>query len=315
VTPVLNFEVRPFGYGGGVRLHWLNPADAAFHHVKIIRKTVNSFSGHNDPAATVIYSGKGVQTAPHQTVFRPSPAVTEVRHRCTIDSKGVLWATTYYYAIYAMNVAENDVSVAVVKSGGTPDVSVFEEVDVIGLLLEYISAYFKRQIAVQGLKVPSGVTELPVLDSPPLIENVKFPCISIHLDTDAPEGYSIGDDLNQLSAEGDATVHRRGYLAGFTLSITGWTENPEIRRHLYRHLKGCLLSARQLLEQSGVVNTRLTGRYAEDFEGYNMPLFSAAFSLTGQLQASVRVVPIEATITTITVNQPALSPVALQEGG
>ena len=315
MNPITALEVRPFGYGGGVRLYWLNPTDATFHHVKILRKTVNSFSGPNDPAATVIYSGKGSQTAPHQLVFRPSPTIPEVRHRYTIDSKGVLWATPYYYAVYAMNAAENDVSAAVVKSGMTPDVSVFEEVDVIGLLLEYIGAYFKRQIAVQGLMMPAGITAIPVLDSPPLIETVKFPCVSIHLDTDAPEGYAIGDDLNQLSQDGDSPVYRRGYLASFTLAITGWTENPEIRRQLYRHLKGCLLSARQLLEANGVINTRLIGRYAEDFDGYNVPLFSAAFSLTGQLQASVRVVPVSSVIATITVNEPTLSPVAVEEGG
>jgi len=317
MNPITHFEGRAFGYGGGVRLLWMNPDFPTLHHVKIVRKTTNLFEGPTDPSATVVYAGgRGILTRPYQTVFRPSPLQHEERHRSTLDTKAVQWATTYYYAAYAMNQDETDVSSPALLTVRTPDVSLLEEVDVIGLLMDYVRAYFKRQIVAHQFDLPAGITEVQVLDSPPLIDSVTFPCISLHLDSDAPDAYLIGDDTNQLNTEGDTAVHRRGYLASFNLAITGWTENPEIRRHLYRHLKGCLFSARQLLEQSGVMNTTLTGRYGEDFESYNLPMFSAAFNLKGDLQASVRVIPVEGTIAAITVADPTLLPITVtaQEG-
>lgn len=304
MNPVSGVERRPFAFGGAVRVFWINPTDATFDHVKVLRKTTGTFSGPSDPAATLIYTGRGLRTPSYQPVFRADPATAEVRVRSLVDAQGVLWATTYYYALYALNAAETDVSAAVIVSTTTPEISAFEEVDLIAVLMDYVRAYFQRQIQTGALVLRPGITELPVLDGPPLIDTVALPCLSIHLDADAPEAFALGDALTDGDASGDARVYRRGYLGTLTLAVTGWTENPDTRRALYRQLKACLISVRPLLADLGAINPTIAGHYAEDFEQYNLPMYLAALTLTATVETSVRAVPVAPSVVTVEVREP-----------
>lgn len=311
MNPITGIEARVFTFGGAVRLFWIAPTDVTYDHVKILRKTTNTISGPTDPTATLVYTGNGEQAVEFRSVFLPDDVAESDLYRTAIDLQSPAWNTTYYYAIYAMNAAESDVSTAVVASAVIPQVSTFEELDVIGQLLVFINSYLNQQIVTGALELPPGVTNVQVVDGPPLLDNLKFPCVALHLDEDAPVGFAVGDDVGHMDDSGDVEVARIGYMSRVAISVVGVTDNPEIRRHLYRLLKGALVAARPLLGRLGMLNMEITGHYSEDFSQYDMPLFSADLTLRGALATSIWVPPTELVITEVDVNQGVLTPQAI----
>lgn len=300
MNAVTNLRAMPLTFGGAVKLSWVNPIDAGFDHVRVIRKTAPGFSGPNDPSATVIYTGPGMASDPEESVFAPS--ADPARARSILDTVRVEWATTYYYAVYAMDQAEADVSAAALVTAITTLQTEFEEVDVIGSLIPFLDAYFRRQIAAGLLKVRSAVTEIPVVDGPPLMDTVKLPTVSLHLESDTPKGYTIGDVVHDLDQEGDQIVSREGYLSGVTVSIVGWTDNPETRRGLYRCMKGAMVAAKPFLDTLGMQNMQVSGSYLEEFESYEFPAFMARLTLQGDLVTSIRATNDIGVIQQITAN-------------
>lgn len=310
MNPVTAQRAVPMMFGGGVRLEWISPIDATFDHVTILRKPTNTISGPTDPSATVVYIGKGDVCTPYRTIARPIDGVTPARYRQIFDTMNIGYSLTYYYAIYAMDSGGIAISVAASMPAIMPSVSVFEELDVLQVLIDYINAYMNAQIVGQSLSLRSGQT-INVLNGPPLIDNATWPMVSVHLDDDHPSEFSLADSIGADDVTGDTTIHRRGYMSDASISVVGWTDNPDVRKSLYRNLKGSLISVRQLLENLGFMNIVVSGRYAEDFESYGMPLFFALFTIKGNLVTSVREVPTEGIIKTIEEEIPTLSVIAI----
>lgn len=307
MNPVASVEARPFTFGGSVRLLWINPTDAAYDHVIVLRKSSNSFSGPTDPSATVAYKGVGRQASEFRSVFLPDDVASSDLYRTILDDVAG-WNTTVYYAIYASNAAETVTAAAVVVAAALRPVSTFEELDVIGALIPFIGSYLNEQIATGALKVPNGVTAIDVVDGPPLLDGVQFPIVSLHLDADTPTSFAIGDNIGHLDDDGDNIVARRGFMSTVTIAIVGVTPNPEVRRFLYRSLKAALIAARELLEKHGLMNMEVSGRFTEDFINYDMPLFAAEMILRGAVATSVTVPPAEGIITEIDVYEGVLTP-------
>ncbi len=303
-------EVRPFTFGGGARLLWTNPTDATFDHVVILRKATEDISGIADPGATVAYRGVGKQAAEFRSVFLPDDVALSDLYRTILDDVAS-WNATLYYALYASDAAESDVSAPMVLPAAFAPVSTFEELDVIGTLLPFIGSYLNQQIATGTLRVPNGVTAIDVFDGPPLLDALQFPLVSLHLDDDKPAGFAIGDNIGHMDEDGDLPVSRRGFMSNVVVAVVGVTPNPEVRRHLYRMLKGALIAARQLLEQRGMLSMEVTGRFSEDFVNYDMPLYSAELILRGSVATSVMVPPQVGIIRTIDTTEGMLTPVTI----
>ena len=311
MNPVAFAEARPFTFGGAVRLLWVNPdplSAPTFDHVVILRKATPTFTVIADPNATVVYRGPGIVAGEFRSVFLPGDVAGADLYRMTLDTQAVGWNSTIYYGLFATNANESDVSAPVVLSALLPQVSTVEEPDIIGLLLPFIAAYLEQQIAVGGLLVPAHVTQIQVFDGPPLMDTAVFPVVSLHLDEDRPGGFALGDEIGHQDETGDEVVARRGFLSNVTIAVVGVTDNPEIRRSLYRALKACLIAARQLLEQHGLINVEVSGRYAEDFVNYDAPLYSAELILRGSVVSSVSVPPQEQAIGHIDIAIGVLTP-------
>lgn len=307
ISAITIFEARPFDFGGAVRLLWVNPSDATFDHVIILRKATNDISGPTDPAAILVNRGIGKQAEEFRSVFLPNDITSSDLYRTILDDGIQSWASTIYYKIFASNADESDISTASVIAVSLPQVSTFEEFDVIGSLLTFIKSYLKQQIVTGALRLPVGKTDIDVIDGPPLLDAISFPIVSLHLDQDQPIGFSIGDNIGHMDEDGDDTVLRRGFMSNVTIAVVGVTDNPEIRRLLYRALKGALIAGRQLMEQHGMLNMELSGRFNEDFINYDMPLFSAEMTLRGSIATSVMVPPQQGIIGTIDTNEATLT--------
>ena len=255
---------------------WVSPMDADFDHVRILRKPTNNISGPTDPDATVVYVGAGILCAPYRNIYQPVDGITPGQYRQILDTVDLDYNTQYYYAIYAMDSGELSPSDPALVRATTPHVSAFEEIDILQTLIDYINPYMNAQIVTESLALrPSQ--RINVLNGPPLLESATWPMVSVHLDDDHPSEFAVGDIVGSNSPTGDGIVHRRGYMSDVSISVVGWTENPDVRKSLYRNLKGCLISVRQLLENVGLMNIVLSGRYAEDFDNYQMP-YSSPYS-------------------------------------
>jgi hypothetical protein len=313
MNPVTAVRVKALEFGGGVRLVWSNPTDATFAKVVILRKTTNTFTGPTDPNAMVVYEGPGALATeyPQKWTINPSqPAVASTR-REVLDDSVLQWATTYYYAIYATDSGKTVYSVGVVVAVTIPDISAFEEVDVVGVLVSYLDTYYKRQVVLQALRLRPNQTKVEIHEASPLLTKVMLPCLSIHVDADETSGAALGDKIGNANALGDPFVNRRGYLCQQTYAISAYTDNPEVRRSLYRMTKAALIAVRQVLERLGAQNLTLTGQYAEDFINYEMPMYRADFRLTATLRTGVREVPVEPVIDEIDVHPPVMVATAL----
>jgi|GEM_PF-5603228 len=310
MNPVGAFQVTPITFGGGVRVDWLNPTDAAYDHVIILRKLTNNIAGPTDPGATLVYTGPGWPNDEFRAIINPYPVTGETRYRWVMDTVGLAWATTYYYAIYAANLPETDLSAKISGKAVVPDAATFEEVDVIGVLMDYLPSYLARTIAQGALRVKTEVTTIPVTDGPPLLDNIAFPVVSLHLEQDATNNFGLGDRVGSAGQTG-GIVTRRGYLSSQNLKIIGWAgDNPEVRRSLYRAIKAALTAGRPTLGAYGVINPSLTGAYMEDFESYDMPMFFGVFTLSYTLPTCV-VVAATAPLAEIDVHEPSLTATSL----
>lgn len=311
ISNVTDMQVWSLKPGGATRITWVNPTDAAFDHVVILRKSSSTFSGISDPQATRVYSGPGFQFPDTRAVYRESPAVEPERQRMFIDHDGVGWNTTWYYAIYATDALESDVSQAVVVGVTQPPISDLIELDTLSVLVAFLESALQTMIDTGTLTIRPNSTSIPVRNAPPRLDDVTFPVVSVHLDRDAPEAFALGDLVYDVDQNNDAGVKREGYLARQTFSIIAWAgDNPEIRVALYRALKAVLMMSRHLLEELGMANVTIEGRYQEDFESYQMPMYMAWFTLSGVVESSI-LVPSGNVLATIDVNPPQASGVKL----
>lgn len=296
MNPVTDFTLAPIVSGGGVWLYWLNPTDVEYDHVKILRVPgAGPITGQADAAATVILNGTGYATPEFRAVFRPVPPLQPGQARKILDTS-ILPNQLYTYAVYAMDEDESEVSAQAAASLTAPDVMVLDEPDVVGLLLNFLKTGLARGLATNALKIAKAtadaITELDVVEGPPLIDQVTKPCVSVHLDDDAPSDYVLGDMVDQVIGGDQLGGNGLGYLSALSITVGGWAwDNPEVRRSLYRALKGLLMAARGLLIDAGAEKVELSGGYREDFETYDSPMFFCEFRVKAWVISRVRYVP------------------------
>ena len=283
MNSIAHLQIESILTGGGVLVRWLNPLDVAFDHVKILRVTGSGpITGSADPTATVVLSGKGTAINEYRAVFRPDPPLQKGQARQFFDLT-VEPNQLYTYAIYAANAGETDISAQVSQTVTVADIVALDEPDIVGLLLPFLRAGMARALVTGSLKIPKKtadqITALPVVEGPPRLEALTFPCVSIHLDDDSPSDYVVGDVTDSLAAANTLGVNGLGYFSVQTITVAGWAQGPEIRRSLYRTLKGLLMAARRLLAAAGVEKSEFSGSYREEFEAYDFDLFFCEFRM------------------------------------
>lgn len=283
MNPVTHLQIESILTGGGVFIRWLNPLDVAFDHVKILRVAgAGPITGSADPSATVILSGMGTAIHEYRAVFRPDPPVQKGQVRQFLDL-AVEPNQTYTYAIYAANAGETEISAQAAQTVIVADIVALDEPDIVGLLIPFLKNGLARALVTGALQIPKKtadrVTELPVLEGPPRLEGLTFPCVSIHLDDDSPSDYVVGDITDHVLDTATLGANGLGYFSVQTLTIAGWAQGPEVRRSLYRGLKGILMASRRLLAATGVEKAEFSGSYKEDFESHDFPMFFCEFRM------------------------------------
>ncbi len=305
MTPVTDLTLESIQAGGGVWVRWITPEDVDFDHVRILRVLgAGPITGPTDPAATIIFEGRGSLTHDFRPIFRPDPALATGRARQILDLL-VVPTQLYTYAVYAANDDATVFSPASVEALTTPDIPVLVEPDVHQLLMDYIDHGLARALASKALKIPKNmagqISALSVVSALPRLDDTTWPVVSVHLDDDSPSDYALGDVVQAYDLTEGVSLPHLGYLSLLSFSIGGWAaDNPVVQRSLYRILKGLLMGARQLLTECGVLKLELTGGYREDMQSYDMPMYSAEFQMKAWVVSRVEY-PRPATIEDIDV--------------
>lgn len=283
MNPVLDVEVSVLPHGGGVVVNWLTPIDATYHHVRVLRiEGSGPIAGPTDPAATLLLVGTGDAVKEYRSNFLPVPALGLGQAREFLDATAYP-KTTYTYAIYAADAGETDISAGVSRTIVSQDIAILQEADLIEVLMTYLRLGLGRALASGALKIPKKIadqiSEIMVIEGPPRIDAVTFPCVSVHLDDDSPSDFFIGDVVDAVNLETGEPSYGVGYFSLQTFSIAGWAaDNPEVRRSLYRALKGLMIAARQFLGEAGI-KTEMSGSFKEDFNTFEFPMYYGEFRL------------------------------------
>lgn len=283
MNPVLDLEVYPFPSGGGVSINWLNPTSSDYDHVRVLRvEGAGPIAGPMDPSATVLLVGTGDAVEEYRSTFLPAPALVPGQARRLLDSN-THPRKTYTYAVFAANAAETDISDGVSRTVVAQDIAILYEADLIDTLITYLRLGLSRALESGVLKIPKKiadqVSELTVVEGPPRIDAVTFPCVSIQLDDDSPADFFIGDAVDAVNQEDGESAYGVGYFSLQSISIAGWAaDNPEVRRSLYRTIKGLLIASRQFLGEAGI-KTEFSGSFKQDFNTYEFPMYYGEFRL------------------------------------
>jgi len=218
--------------GNAIRI-LLAPADTAVRW-RLLRKTVNTFSGWNDSAAGVIYDGSD------------EVSVTDV----TALTNG----TPYYYCEFETVdgttwTASPVVSVtpATTYGLGGPDP--------LSFLRDRLEAGLRAAVQAGVLKHPTGA--IPTLTAPSMREQDKFPVVSVHLAGDSPGLRGIGEDIGEDVSDGTDWTESEGWLSDWRIQIIGWSLNPDERIALRKAIKNIVIGNLPIFDSVGMVMVSL----------------------------------------------------------
>jgi hypothetical protein len=234
----------------------------------VLRKTTNDIAGLSDPAATLVYTGS-------DNYF--------------VDTSGLINGLTYFYAPFYYDGTQW--SAAAVASVVPQCSFEFIQTDVQTFLRDRIAAGLAAAVARQAIFPQSGA--IPVLTASPVFEDVSFPVVTIHLQSDGSGERAVGEAVG-ADVE-DATLGQfEGWLSRYQLAIAISSLSSDERITLRNLVKSIVQANLQIFEAVGMELIDLQFSDQEDFTTYNVPIFQSlgAFSCVApaSIQSSVPVI-------------------------
>lgn len=226
--------------GNALRIHVTPPATA--RKWRILRLTgVGVFAGYNDVNAVL---------------------VAETTSDVVMDFAGLINGTVYRYQIYYYNGV---VWTAGVEKSATPQATyTTQEHDVQEVVLERVRLGLAADI-VRG-KLPQS--EIPTLTAPPLFANTGWPVVTVHLESSVPEVRGLGEILEEGEDEGATWSVGEGWLSRVTLTITGWSINPDERIALRKAIGRIVLANLPVFDDAGMDMVEFGQNDTEEFDRY-----------------------------------------------
>jgi hypothetical protein len=248
--------IQPLIAGNAVRMIVTPPAGAVLW--RILRRTADAFTGHNDPGAVWAYEGSD---------------------NCIVDTHALVNGTAYYYRAYWFDgVAWHDagvrsvVPVYDVNDGGN---------DVLTLLRERIEVGMAAELRAGRLRHPEN--QIKVLTAPPQTEDTVLPVVTVKLSQDAPAERDVGDDFLGF-VQGDESYldfgETEGWLSRVVIDVVGWAINPDERIAIRKSLRRVVQANMPVFSDRGLTLIEFSQRDENDMESYNVPMYQSvgAFS-------------------------------------
>ena len=243
--------IVPIPAGAALRVFVEPPAGSIAW--KILRKDADTFAGHADPDAYLVRAGTDLSALD--------------------DGPGLLNGAPVYYRAYYWTGAAWVASATV---SATPAATYSDETeDVLSVLRDRIQAGMDAEVLRGALAHPDGA--IPVLDAPPVFDDVRFPCVTLHLQDESPQERFIGEDPTSDAADKDLIAgtwgESEGYLASVQVMATIWALNPDVRREARKALRRILVANLPVFDEHGLLNVSFSMQDTEDFSGYSAPVY------------------------------------------
>jgi hypothetical protein len=235
----------------------------------VLRKATNDIAGLSDPAATLVYTGS-------DTYF--------------VDTSGLIDGLTYFYQPFYYDGAQWSAGAV---ASVVPQCSFeFIQTDVQTFLRDRIAAGLDAAVARQAIYPQSGV--IPVLTASPVFEDVSFPVVTVHLQSDGSAERAVGEVIG-ADARDESIGQFEGWLSRYQIAIAISSLSSDERITLRNLVKSIVQANLQVFEAAGMELIDLQFSDQEDFTTYNVPMFQSlgAFSCVAPASIQATVAPIE----------------------
>lgn len=274
-------SVSPIPVGNALCITLAPPKAATLWH--LLRNTSNVFAGPADPDSTL---------------------VAESVEPVIYDSLGLTNGVTYWYFAYYWDGTAwlpDDASMS-----GIPQSTYLDQsIDTLTLVRARLDYGIRNEILLGHLTPGEKAGgEIAVLTAPPIFEQVQFPVIVVHLANEAPGTFGVGTDVSTAGVDvsGDWSDDE-GYLARTTITVTGWTLNPDARIALRKALRRLMLANSQVFSTAGLRELAFSQTDEDELTGtYGCPVYFTVgtFSCLTPIIVGAQVAPIADV--TVTVN-------------
>lgn len=242
--------------GAALRIHLAPLANATSW--RLIRKTTDDFTGHDDVGAVVVYAGKS--------------------EKVLLDWSGVFNGFPYFYRLYCFvdgSWISSD-SASATASATAESLSV----DVRAIVRDRIDAGLQAEISSGNLT--NKFNRIQVLNAPPVYTNVTWPVVSVHLENDSAEARAIGEVFGADSFDDDLDLWEdsEGWLSRWSLTIVGWSLNPDERIVLSQAIKKIIIGNLPVFDDAGMLQVDFSQRDVDDFVQYDAPVYQTYCALS-----------------------------------
>lgn len=243
--------VESLAAGNAVRFVVRPPSDVT--SFRLLRRTTGSFTGHDDAGAVVVAD-------------RPIED-WERRNLTVVDRFGLANGTPYNYRIYydADNARYED-------TAATPAADYQDgSQDVLALLMERLRLGLVVEVGRGTLLPKTG--SVGVQNAPPLWDATPLPVVTIHLANAAMEDRGLGEILGPDVETETEYFDGEGSLARVSITVVGWSLNPDERIVLRRAIRRILNANLPVFEDAGMALVDWSQRDQEDMQSYNVPVY------------------------------------------
>lgn len=226
--------VQPLHVGNALRLFIEPPAGAV--QWKVLRKGSSSFSGIDDPSALLVLDGDD---------------------RVFVDSEALQNEVMAFYQPWYFD--GTDWTAGPVASG-TPKADYTEHTtDVLSFVRDRLEAGLKVECDRGNFTPELGYIQ--VYTAPPSLEqNLRFPLVTIHLESEDPAERALGEAISgdTFDAIGFDWNESEGWLASVNLTIIGWSVNSDERIELRQAIRRLVIGNLPVFEEKGFQQVSLS---------------------------------------------------------
>lgn len=242
--------VQTLPVGNALRVFIVPPAGAVL--TRVLRRTADTFTGHDDAGALLVDEGDG---------------------HVVLDTTGLMNGQTYWYRDYHL---VKGAWVAGTSQSGVPAASYGDaSVGVVEFVRERLHAGLLVEIQRGALQHEQN--RIPVLIASPTFEDTKWPVVTIHVAADAPEHRWIGEMEQPDWFDPSDNLHdeTEGWLSRVQLTIAGWALNADVRAALRKAIKRIVMANLAVFDERGMYQISLSQQDLDDFQSYSAPVYQS----------------------------------------
>ena len=255
--------LRSLPIGNAVELLLAVDADAV--RLQLLRRIDANFVGPDDPGATVIYDA--------------IRHVTPQNDRLSLlDTEDIVNGVPLFYQAYGNDGAQ---WIASSIETVTPTQRLTDRsIDPLLCVRDRLKAGLQAEVAAGRLKPASA--KVPVWTAPPQAEFTSWPVVTVKLESDRSAERAIGETIDQdyRLAPPDDWLETEGWLSHVTLSVVGWSQNPDERIALRQALKRIVIGNLPIFASMGLITPDWNQQDSEDFESFKAPVYQTVGTFT-----------------------------------